>query len=68
MDKHERKKVFINRERLRRRLMNTKAGETICLNSDETQMLVSWIKSLENRIKLLEADKRKEDVNEQRQA
>lgn len=64
MDKHERKKMFINRERLRRRLMNTKDGETICLNSDETQMIVSWIKSLENRIKLLEADKRKEDAHE----
>lgn len=58
MDKHERKKVFINRERLRRRLMNTKAGETICLNSDETQMLVVWIASLENKKKLLEAERK----------
>lgn len=44
--------------------MNTKAGETICLNSDETEMIVKWIASLENRIKLLEADKRKEDAHE----
>jgi hypothetical protein len=57
VDKHERKKMFINRERLRRRLMNTKAGETICLNSDETQMLVFWIAGLENKTKLLEAEK-----------
>ena len=38
--------------------MNTKAGETICLNSDETQMLVVWIASLENKKKLLEAERK----------
>ena len=43
--------------------MNTKAGETICLNSDETQMLVFWIMGLENKIKLMEAE-RKESNNE----
>ena len=64
MTEYEYNKLLIKRERIRRNLMNTKTGETICLNSEETEMVVSWIKSLENRIKLLEADKRKEDAHE----
>lgn len=57
MDKHEQTKLFIKRERIRRNLINTRFGETICLNWEETTTLVSWIKSLENRIKLIEANK-----------
>lgn len=57
-------KLFVKRERIRRSLINTKPGETICLNSEETETLVLWIKGLENKIKLLEADKRKEDAHE----
>jgi len=57
VDKHEQTKLFIKRERIRRNLINTRFGETICLNWEETTTLVSWIKSLENRIKLIEANK-----------
>lgn len=64
MTEREYNKLFIKRERIRRNLINTRFGETICLNSEETETIVSWIKSLENRIKLLEADKRKEDAHE----
>ena len=60
MTEHEYNKLFIKRERIRRNLMNTRPGETICLNSEETETLAFWIAGLENRIKLLEADKRKE--------
>lgn len=63
MTEQEYNKLLIKRERIRRNLMNTKAGETICLNSDETQMLVFWIAALENKIKLFEAE-RKDAQNE----
>ena len=58
MDKHEKTKLFIKRERIRRNLINTRFGETICLNSEETEMIVSWLKGLENKIKLLEAERK----------
>lgn len=51
-------KLFVKRERIRRNLINTKPGETICLNSEETETLVLWIKGLENKIKLLEAERK----------
>ena len=51
-------KLFVKRERIRRNLMNTKPGETICLNSEETETIVLWIKGLENKIKLLEAERK----------
>lgn len=41
--------IFIKRERLRRRLIATKPGETICLQSEETDMILKWIKDLERR-------------------
>lgn len=59
MTEHEYNKLLIKRERIRRNLMKTKPGETICLNSEETETLVLWIKALENKIKLLEAKRRK---------
>ena len=58
MTEHEYNKLSIKRERIRRNLMNTKPGETICLNSEETEMIVSWLKGLENKIKLLEAERK----------
>ena len=58
MTEHEYNKLLIKRERIRRNLMNTKPGETICLNSEETKMIVSWLKGLENKIKLLEAERK----------
>ena len=51
-------KLFIKRERIRRELIHTRPGETICLNSEETETLVLWIKGLENKIKLLEAERK----------
>ena len=44
----ERTKLFIRRERLRRELLKTKPGETICLQYDEVEMLLKWVKELEN--------------------
>lgn len=58
MTEHEYNKLLIKRERIRRNLMNTKHGETICLNSEETETLVLWIKAIENKIKLLEAERK----------
>ena len=58
MTEHEYNKLLIKRERIRRNLMNTKPGETICLNSEETETLMLWIKALENKIKLLEAERK----------
>ena len=58
MTEHEYNKLLIKRERIRRNLMNTKPGETICLNSEETEMIVSWLKGLENKIKLFEAERK----------
>ena len=43
--------LFVKRERLRRRLINTKPNETICLNHDETEMITSWLKELERKAK-----------------
>ena len=45
----ESQKRFILRERLRRELLKTKPGETICLTDEKTQMLTKWIKELEER-------------------
>lgn len=47
-------RLFINRERVRRELIHTRPGETICLNSEQTQLLLKWIKELETNIKDLE--------------
>lgn len=47
----KRQKQFIERERLRRRLIATKPGETICLQSEEVEMLLKWVKELEERLK-----------------
>ena len=44
----ERTKLFIRRERLRRELLKTKPGETICLQYEEVEMLLKWVKELEN--------------------
>ena len=47
----EKRKLFIRRERIRRNLMNTKTGETICLQDWEIQMVLDWIKELEREVK-----------------
>lgn len=40
-------RLFIMRERLRRNLIRTQPGETICLQYEEVSMLLKWIKELE---------------------
>ena len=49
-----RTKTFIKRERLRREMMRTKPGETICLQSDEIDLLLAWVKELEQTVKARE--------------
>jgi hypothetical protein len=46
----EKTKLFIKRERIRRNLINTRMGETICLQDWEVQLLLSWIKELESEV------------------
>lgn len=46
----EKTKLFIKRERIRRNLINTKTGETICLQDWEIQIVLEWIKELEREV------------------
>jgi len=50
----ERTKLFIRRERVRRELIRTRPGETICLRYEQVEMLLKWMKELELRVKGLE--------------
>lgn len=43
------RRLFIKRERIRRALQHTKPGETICLQGEEVETLLDWLKSLEER-------------------
>ena len=43
----EKQKLFIKRERVRRALIKTRPGETICLQFEEVALLLKWIKELE---------------------
>ena len=52
-------KLFIKRERIRRELIHTKPGETICLNFEQVTMLLKWLKELENTVKEQEERRRK---------
>ena len=47
----EKTKLFIKRERIRRNLINTRTGETICLQDWEITILLEWIKELEREVK-----------------
>jgi len=38
---------FIKRERIRRELIKTKPGETICLQDWQVEILLNWLKELE---------------------
>lgn len=44
--------LFIKRERVRRNLIRTKPGETICLQYEEIALLLAWIKELEEKAKI----------------
>ena len=50
----EKQKLFIKRERVRRNLIRTRPGETICLQYEEVELLLKWIKDLEKDQKTLE--------------
>ena len=43
------RRLFIKRERIRRALQHAKPGETICLQSDDAEILLNWLKELEKR-------------------
>ena len=45
----ERTKKFIKRERVRRELLKIKPHETICLQGDTVEIILTWIKELEER-------------------
>ena len=45
----ERTKQFIKRERVRRELLKIKPQETICLQGDTVEIILTWIKELEER-------------------
>ena len=44
------RRAFIKRERIRRELQNTRPGETICLQSEEVETLLDWLKELERKV------------------
>ena len=47
----EERRLPIKRERIRRELMRTKDGETICLQDWQIEILLEWIKELEERVR-----------------
>lgn len=48
----EERRLFIKRERIRRELMRTRPGETICLQDWQIDILLEWIKELEERVRV----------------
>ena len=50
LEVREKRRLFIKRERIRRELMRTKPGETICLQDWEIDILLEWLKELEERV------------------
>jgi hypothetical protein len=47
----QKQRIFIKRERIRRAMIATKPGETICLQETEIAILLKWIRELEMRCK-----------------
>ena len=50
---NERQRLFIRRERVRRELLKTEPGETICLSFEQVALLTRWIKELETENKTI---------------
>jgi SOS response regulatory protein OraA/RecX len=50
LEVREKRRRFVKRERIRRRLMKTGVDETICLQDWECEILLDWIKELEERV------------------
>ena len=51
MESNRNTKLFIKRERVRRELIRTKPGETICLQYEQVDLLLKWLKELEETAK-----------------
>lgn len=51
LEVREKRRLFIKRERIRRELMKTRDGETICLQDWQIDILLEWIKELEERVR-----------------
>ena len=52
LEVREKRRLLIKRERIRRELMKTKDGETICLQDWQIDILLEWIKELEERVRV----------------
>ena len=52
LEAREKRRLFIKRERIRRELMRTKPGETICLQDWQIDILLEWLKELEERVRV----------------
>lgn len=52
LEVREKRRLFIKRERIRRELMRTKPGETICLQDWQIDILLEWLKELEERVRV----------------
>ena len=49
LEVREQRRLFIKRERIRRELMKIKPFETICLDGEKIEIILAWIKELEER-------------------
>lgn len=52
LEVREKRRLFIKRERIRRELMKTKDGETICLQDWQADILLEWINELEKGVRM----------------
>ena len=59
-----RQNLFIKRERVRRAMIKTRPGETICLQYEEVALLLKWIKELEESVKTQEGRNKKYGIKE----
>ena len=48
------KRLFIKRERIRRALMHVKPNVVFCVEKEDAELIMAWIKELEERVKELE--------------
>lgn len=48
------KKLFIKRERIRRTLMHVKPDVVFCVEKEDAELIMAWIKELERKVDELE--------------
>ena len=53
------KRLFIKRERVRRALMHVKPDTVYCVDQEDAELILAWIKELEERVKELEKGAKK---------